>query len=88
MTYYCGVNISNGRDHLCGNGASASGVTIEHNERILKSFENVNNNTGFPMVSATVVFSNKNTANGRFRGWDVLNRANSTKLAAKSGNGD
>ncbi|MEC3997165.1 hypothetical protein VSR01_28155 [Actinacidiphila sp. DG2A-62] len=87
-TYYCGVNISGGSDHTCGNSASASGVSFEANTPTYKDFEHVNNNTVFPMVSASTIFSTGKTATNKFRGWDVLNRASSTKLNTSSGTGD
>lgn len=86
-TYYCGVNISGGSDHTCGNGASASDASLDANKATTKDFEHVNNNTVFPMVSASTLFSTGAVSTNKFRGWDVLNRASSTKLNTSSGSG-
>lgn len=87
--YYCGVNISGGADHICGNGADASGgdAPMTAGENVYKRFEQVNNNTVFPMVGISTHFSTGVVVTTKFRGWDTLNRASTTKLNSTSGNG-
>ena len=67
-TYYCGVNIARGDDHICGNRASRSGVGITVNEPTRKAFEYVNGDTVFPMVQINTTFSFGGTIGFKFRG--------------------
>lgn len=86
--YSCGVNISGGDDHTCGNGADASGTSISTNgTAIPKKFEAVNGNIVFPMVAITTNFSGGVVVTTKFRGWDVKNTSSTTKLNATSGTG-
>lgn len=87
--YYCGVNISGGADHTCGNGADASGTSapMTPGENVSKKFENVNGNTVFPMVGISTHFNTGIVVTTKFRDWDTLNRATTTKLNTSSGNG-
>lgn len=87
--YYCAVNISGGADHYCGNGADASGTEapMTPGEAVYKTFEKVNNNTVYPMVGITVHWSTGGSYTGKFREWDTLNRATTTKLNTSSGTG-
>ena len=67
-SYYCGVNILGGDDHICGNRASPSGVGIDVNEPTDKAFEFVNANTVFPMLQINTMFSFGGTIGFKFRG--------------------
>lgn len=87
--YYCAVNVSGSPDHYCGNGADASGIEapMTPGETVGKMFENVNNNTVYPMVGITVHYNVGVTINAPFRDWDTCNRATSTALCPTSGTG-
>ena len=87
--YWCGVNVSGGNDYECleSTGAAPSGVVMSENTDVYKPWGSTNGITVFPMVQASVVFNTGNTDTTKYRGWDTLSRANSTKLAATTGTG-
>jgi hypothetical protein len=87
--YYCGVNIKGAADHTCGNGADASGTSapMTPGENVGKKFENVSGNTVFPMVGISTHFNTGIVVTTKFRGYDTLNRATTTKLNTTSDNG-
>jgi len=88
-TYYCGINVSGGADHICENGAAPSGVETGFNpgDSATKRFETINSGKDFPMVAIVVHWSTGGTGTGKFREWDTCNSASSTKLCSSTGTG-
>lgn len=87
-TYWCGVNVSGGEDYLCTNGPATSNVSMSVNDIVNKPWGATNNITVFPMVQASTQFSNGVKVTTKFRGWDTLSRASTTKLNTSSGTGN
>lgn len=87
-TYYCGVNVKNASDHECNNGAAPSGVNMSHNDVVNKPWGATNNITVFPMVAMSTQFSVGPKATTKFRGYDTLSRARTTRLNTSSGTGN
>lgn len=83
-SYWCGVNVSGGNDTICTNGAAPSGASMSVNTVVNKPWGATNGITVFPMVQASTVFSNGVNVTTKFRGWDTLSRASTTKLKATS----
>lgn len=87
-TYWCGVNVRGGNDTICVDGAAPSNASMSVNTLVNKPWGARNGITVFPMVQAGTVFSNGVHVTTKFRGWDTLSRARSTKLNTSSGTGD
>jgi hypothetical protein len=87
-TYYCGVNVKGGNDHECNNGAAPSNVNMSVDDVVNKPWGKTNNITVFPMVAMSTQFSNGPRVTTKFRGYDTLSRARTTKLNTKSGTGN
>lgn len=87
-TYWCGVNVKSGDDYECNNGAAPSNVSMSPNSVVNKPWGRTNNITVFPMVQASTQFSNGPKDTTKFRGWDTLSRARTTKLNTSSGTGN
>jgi hypothetical protein len=86
-SYWCGVNVEGGNDHTCNNGAAPSNSSMSVNTVVNKPWGATNSITVFPMVHPSVVFSNGAHDSWKFRGWDTLSRASTTKLDTNSGAG-
>jgi hypothetical protein len=87
-TYYCGVNVAHGNDHECNNGAAPSDAGMSVNDVVNKPWGKTNSITVFPMVAMSTQFSNGPKVTTKFRGYDTLSRARTTKLNTKSGTGN
>ncbi len=87
--YYCGVNVANADDHICEKGAAPSKVDEAFNPGDVrtKRFEDTSGNTVFPMLQLSTHFSSGVTVDSKFRGYDTLNRAQTTRLNTSSGTG-
>lgn len=86
-TYYCGVNVKGSSDHECNNGAAPSHANMSVNDVVNKPWGKTNNITVFPMVAMSTQFSNGPRDTTKFRGYDTLSRARTTRLNTKSGTG-
>jgi hypothetical protein len=86
-TYWCGVNVSGASDTICASGAAPSGGPMSNNAVVISPGGRRNSITVFPMLQPTVIFSDGEHPTYKFRDWDTLSRASTTKLAASSGQG-
>jgi len=88
-TYWCGININLASDKLCDDpGAAPSNETMSTNDPVYKPWGAPNGITVFPMVQATTIFSDGVEVTVKFRGWDTLSTASTTRLNTTSGTGN
>jgi hypothetical protein len=88
-TYWCGINIKLADDQLCDDpGAAPSNETMSVNTVVNKPWGAPNGITVFPMVQATTIFSDGAEVTVKFRGWDTLSTARTTRLNTTSGTGN